>query len=549
MPADNLEIFKKVIFRLPELEKTVKLMLATSILYGALLFVLLSEGLGLFYDPIPVFLMAFLMFLIPGILSAEAYSFLLPDYPRKWGYFLSLVNQFIIFLFASLIAFSDNFGEAWSIIWLGLSTLYASNFFVLVLSNGPGLMKRISVLSFIQPVLILSGFHIVLGRFLQLSLTSYLTNMLVIVATGLVLALAFYLTEFLVGSNIPEVSIFSLATALLQNRQEKLDLGRTVKPDVQTLEIRNSSGLKRFIVPWLHPGPIQGFGGGKISKNIIDSVNNEYEGFFLHVPSCHQMDPADPRDAEKIMEASSEVDSKNKKASRLIRESYGICTFYGRLIGQQKVVFMDIDGFDDFDSAIFQEIIDKEEVLLIDLHNNSKKAHEEEMRYGTVQSEQARKDLLRFIDKLEKQEQHIYSAGYAVKTSERPLMALVEDVDNQKSLLLGLDGNDLSKELKQLRKELEKGFDEVLIFTTDSHSSLHDLASREQAKSEDFKRLIEEASKDVSEASIGLNVEESENMRFLSDDYFGLIYSINILVRLVPMALLFLYILLVVWII
>lgn len=547
MPADSLEIFKKVIFHLPKLKDTLKLTAVTALFYSSILFLLFQERFNLAFNEILIPVIGLLLFIIPGIISSEAYSFFLPEYPRRWGYFLSLTNQLIIFLFTALLAFPENFGTAWNILWLGLTTLYASNFFILVLSNGP-LMKKISVLSMIQPVLILSGFHILFGQYLEIGLVSYLMNFLIVIGTGIVLLLAFYLTEFLVGSNVSNISIFDLATALLQNRQEKLDIGRKVRPDVQTLEIENESGVKKFLAPWLHPGPLQGFGGGQITGKIIDDLNSGDDGFFLHVPSCHQMDPADPNDAEKVLQASSSPE-KTSEASKLVKGEYDFCTFYGRKIGDQKIVYLEIEGFDDYDSAVFQPFIDKEEVLLIDLHNQSKKVHEEEMRYGTAKAEQARENLVEFLEKIEKLPQEEYSAGFSVKADEKPAMALVEKVGDQRTVIFGVEGNDASRELLELESELKKEFDEALLFTTDTHASIHELASERQLEKSEIRKIVEQASDNLSEASLGFSVEKAEEMKFLTDKYFGLIYTINILVRLIPIMLLALYILLVVWLI
>ncbi|WP_414838017.1 DUF2070 family protein [Candidatus Nanosalina sp. VS9-1] len=548
MPADNLEIFKKVIFQLPDLKKSFTGLILLGVVYSTLLYFMISEGTISALSPVVIPFLAVALFIVPGILASEAYSFFLSGYPRKWGYFLSLVNQLIIFLFTVLVALASTFTEAWNIIWLGLTTLYASNFFVLVLSNGPDVMERISVLSMIQPVMILTGFHFVLGRYLEIGLMSYLSNFLVVIGAGIVLLLAFYLTEFLVGSNVSDISMLSLATALLQNRQEKLDIGRDVRPDVQTLELENSSGLKKFLVPWLHPGPLQGFGGGQITSRIIEQLNNDGEGFFLHVPSCHQMDPSDPGDAEKVLEASKSPE-KSSQASKLVKGDYGFCTFYGRKLGSQKIVFMEVEGFDDYDAAVFQEIIDKDDVLLIDLHNQPKTVHEEELRYGTTKSDEIREKLQMFLQDLEEASTQSYSAGFAIDTSQRPVMALVEESGGQRTILFGVEGNDASENLLELQRELEDDFDRALMFTTDTHASIHELASESQVSKEKIRELVDEAVEDLSEASAGFSVGKAERMKFLTDEYFGLIYTINILVRLIPIVLVALYILLVVWLI
>ena len=547
MPADNLEIFKKVIFKLPSFRQTLGLSFVSGILYSTVTFFLFEDLIFDVNGYVFVPLLALGLFIFPGLVSSELYSFFLPEYPRKWGYFLSLVNQLIIFLFAVLITLSENFYTAWQIIWLALTTLFINNFFILVLSTGPDYLKRISLLSVVQPLMILTGFHLLLGRFLQIGFLAYLSNFLVILGAAIVLVLSIYLTEFLVGSNVSNISILDLATALLQNRQEKLDLGRKVRPDVQTLKINNSSGEKTFLAPWVHPGPLEGFGGGRITDKVVKQLNSgENQGFFLHVPSCHQMDPSDPGDSRKVLEASSNPE-KTTRASRLFSKHYENATFYGRKIGEQKIVFLEIENFDDYDSAVFQEIIDKEDTMVIDLHNQSKDAHLGEMRYGTRAAEQAMENLLDFIQELEKLPDHGYRAGFSMQFGTKPIMALVEEVEGQRTLLFGIEGNDSSQALLDLREKFSQEFDQVLLFTTDTHASIHQMAGKVSVDRGEVASIVENAEKDLSEAEIGFSNREAEQMKFLKDDYFGLIYTINILVRLIPIMLLALYLALVIW--
>lgn len=547
MATDNLEIFKKVIFHLPSLKATMGLMAALSSLYSVVLFLMVDT---LLLDSVRVYLVPLFilsLFLLPGVVSAEIYHFLLPNYPRRWGYFLSLVNQLIIFFFSVLLTFADSFTVAWQIIWLGLVTLYINNFFILILSVGPDHMRRISVLSLIQPVMILVSFHVVMGRFLQISLVAYLANFVVILGAGLVLLLAVHITEFLVGSNVSNISILKLAAALLQNKQEKLDLGKPVRPDVQTLEIGNRSGVKRFAIPWLHPGPIQGFGGGQITSRIIEEINSDgEEGFFLHIPSNHEMDPSDPKDSTKVTEAM-ESTEKNGKVSKLVSREFEDFKLYGRRFNGKNVVYLDHYEFDDYEAAILEDVIEKEETTVIDLHNQPKGSRLGEMRYGTVPAEKLKQGLEEFIRELEEQETHDYMAGFAMKRTSKPSAALVERVDGQKTLLFGIEGNDSSKELRDLSEEFNESFDEVLLFTTDTHASIHDLASNKQLEKEEIRRTVEEALADVSPAEIGLSNSVSEEMKFLKDDYYGLIFTINILVRLIPISLVVMYLALVIW--
>jgi putative membrane protein len=545
MPADNLEVFKKVIFRLPATRTTAALLALSGIFYSISLFYLFETFFldlnGYIFIPLFAF-----GFVLPGVISSELYHYFLPDYPRKWGYFLSLVNQLIVFLFVLLLTISESFYTAWQIIWLALTTLFVTNFFVLVLSVGPGYFKRVAALGLVHPLLLLTAFHFTLGSSLQIGFLAYASNLAVILGTGIVLLIAIYVTEFLVGSNVSNISIFNLVTALLQNRQEQLDLGREVRPDVQTLKIWNRSGEKTFVAPWLHPGPLEGFGGGRITNHLVEKLNSRGKGFFLHVPSCHQMDPSDPRDAEKVYKAMEEPEKQNS-ASKMIQREYELGSFYGRKIDGKNIVFIEIEEYDDYEAAIFREVIDPEETLVIDLHNQPKGSRLDEMRYGTTDAEKAREHLEEFLQELDDLEKGEYTAGFSTGFETKPLMALVEEVDGQRTLIFGIEGNDASKNLMQLEKEFQEDFDKVVLFTTDTHASIHDLASERQVGKQEVREVVQRAGEDLSPAEIGLTSRRTEKMKFLKGDYFGLIYTINILVRLLPIALVLLYIGLVFW--
>ncbi|MFB6147813.1 MAG: DUF2070 domain-containing protein, partial [Candidatus Nanohaloarchaea archaeon] len=90
-------------------------------------------------------------------------------------------------------------------------------------------------------------------------------------------------------------------------------------------------------------------------------------------------------------------------------------------------------------------------------------------------------------------------------------------------------------------------FDEVLLFTTDTHQSIHDLSSDRQVDPGRVTEAVNHASNTVSDASIGFTSRRAESMDLLQEDYHSLVLSINILVRLIPLTLILLYLGLVIW--
>lgn len=551
MGNDNVDIFKKIIFHIPATRKVLTATLLLGTLYGAVFLAFLKAFAGNLIDPIYFTLsiippISLLIFILPSVVSAELLHRILPDYPRNWGYFLATCNQLIIFVYSLIFSGANSLAIAWNIVWMGIITLFLSNFFVLLLTVGYKHISKVGPLSIVQPLIILGSFHILLGRYLLIPLPVYAMNLGILILAGILLLMVFITADYLLAANVSDISALKLAPALFQKKQEKLDLGYPVRPDVQTLEIENSSGKLTLSAPWIHPGPIEGFGGGKITSDIIESLNTDDKGFFLHVPSTHKSDPCDPSDYRKILEAVEEPE-KIGEASRLISKDYGDITCHGRKVNGKKIVFMDDSDYDDYELSIFREVIDPEKVLLVDLHNHDIDEKRKEAWYNTETSRKLRRSLEDFLEDLEDLEKHPYKAGFDVDLEDTPVMALVEKTGEQETLLFGVEGNQTSKELRDLRKEFEEEFDKVLLFTTDTHRSIHDLSSRRQAEPSRVIDTIESADQKVSPASIGLTSTKAESMKLLQEDYSGLIFSINILVRLVPLSLVVLYIMLIIW--
>ncbi|MFB6242065.1 MAG: DUF2070 family protein, partial [Candidatus Nanosalina sp.] len=217
----------------------------------------------------------------------------------------------------------------------------------------------------------------------------------------------------------------------------------------------------------------------------------------------------------------------------------------------KKIIYLDareLGCYDDFELSVFREVIDPEETVLVDLHNQKDEGDRKEVWYNTETAHFLRESLVKFEEELEDEEMHDYSAGYSVDLEGTSKFALVEEVDGQETLLFGVEGNDATKNLLELEEELWEEYDEVLLFTTDTHRSIHEMASKEIVGKDEVRAVVEAAAGSVSDASIGFTSQKSEPMNLLQEDYSGLIYSINMLVRLGPLTLILLYLALIIWV-
>ncbi|MFB6245690.1 MAG: DUF2070 family protein [Candidatus Nanohaloarchaea archaeon] len=554
MGTDNVDVFRKIVFSLPETRVTAGAILAAGAASGGAAYAALkafSSNLmnvsGIGPEAIPVI---GALFIVPTLISGEVLPRVLPDYPRKWSYFLGLSNQILLFIYALIFTGANTVPRAWQVFWLALATVFTANLLVLTLTLGYKNIRRVTASSMVQPTAVAALFQLTAAGMMTFPPNFYTSTLASIGFACLMLLVAFGAVEYLLRANVEGISVVGLTSGLLQKRQESLDLGHPSKVEVQTLELENEHGEAEILAPWIHPGPLEGFGGGKVTGKIIESLNQSGEGFFLHVPSTHKSDPASPDCHRKILDAANEPE-RNGKASRMISREYEDVTFHGRRIDGKKMVFLDTNeesDLDDYEVSIFREVIDLEEVMLVDLHNHEYGSPAREAWYGTEECRRLRDSLEDFLERLDGEELHGYRAGFKSSTDGTPSFALVERVGGQETLIFGIEGNEATQEIRKLEEEYSDDYDRALAFTTDTHRSIHQMSSKTQCDPEKVRGTVRSASETVSESRAGFSVSKTEPIRLLKEDYLGLVFSINILVRLIPLSLVLAYLLLIVWI-
>ncbi len=544
--TDNFGVFERLVFSIPETKKLLTALPILALIYGTAFFSLTlhftSIELGLHYIP----LLVVLGFILPFLIAAELFHFFLQDFPRKWGYFAGLVAQLLFFVYMVILTGADNFINAWHIFWIALLTLYLFNLLIMLVTRGYRKLIRINLLSLIQPLTILAIFHLVLGRRIQITSGDYISSFVVMAVGAAGFLGIFAISEHFIRVNAKGLSVAELIEGLINKRERSLDLGYSARPEVQTLKMENEESKVSLCVPWVHPGPIEGFGGGRLTSKIIDELNQKGNGFFLHVPSTHKSDLADPSHYEKITDAMKDP-QKAEKSSKLVEKEYESVKFYGRRIGDQKIVFMAAD-YDDYEVSIFKEVIDLDELLLVDLHNHDRHNRGKEVWYETEEAEHLRENLLDFLTKLEDLEMYQYKSGFSVNLNDRPVFALVEEVEDEETLIFGVEGNGTSETMRDFSREIKECFDNVIYFSTDTHSDIHEYRNKEQVRIEDIKEAIEKADENISKAEIGFKTSKSDRVRMLREDYFGLIHSVNILIRLMIFSAILFYLIMVIWI-
>ncbi|WP_096393039.1 DUF2070 family protein [Halorubrum trapanicum] len=587
MGADNVDAFQRFIFSVPPLRVQAAALVVLSAVYAVGTF----GGIWLFTpfapDPSRIVPVAALIFLVPFVVAAELFPRVLDGYPRPWSYFLALTSQFVLFVYALVLTGANNVGNAWSIIWLSFITLYLVNILVLVVSTGIDRSDRILLASLVEPGLLIAAFYALGGSEFGFSTYRHVFAFASLLIAAGFLVLVLLVVDYLIKSNT-DVSAFALTSGLLRNDRESLDLGVEARPSVETFAVDNGSRLT-VAAPWVHPGPLGGFGGGQLSGNLIDALNGGRgdvagrdpsgaaaaadggteaaaidggtgaasdgdAGFFFHVPCTHKEDLSNPADAERILDAVAEPEL-TERASRLVTESYGEregyadVRFHGRRIGDKEVIVLHGEGIDDYDTGVFMRDVDHDDVLLIDQHRHDiQNGPDAEIQYGSAEADRLKRAFDDFRDRLaDAPLTDDYAAGFALTRTGQDALAMVESVGDQEVLWIGVDTNGLTPDVRATADAYRDEFDAVIPFSTDTHASIHELANMRESDTDAIERAVDRAVDDVAPATVGFESRRTEPVKLLKNDYNGLVFSVNILIRLTLISLVTLYVLLVLW--
>ena len=574
MGADNVDAFQRLVFSVPPLRVQAAAIAVLSGVYGVVTFAAFSVFTPFVPSPSRIVPIAVLLYLLPFAVAAELFARALDGYPRSWSYFLALVTQFVFFVYALVLSGADTVANAWSIVWLLFVTLYLINIFVLVVSTGIDRLRRILAVALAQPAALIVAFYAFAGG--DLGFATY-RHVFAFASLGIAagfLVLVLVVVDYLIRSNT-DVSAFALTSGLLRDDRESLDLGVEARPFVETLAVDNGDRLT-LAAPWVHPGPLGGFGGGQLSGSVIDALNGRRAiegterpeaaadggatvgsggdaGFFLHVPCTHKEDLSDPADSERILDAVSDPDLTGR-ASRLVtatytdREGYGDVRFHGRRIGDKEVIVLHGEGIDDYDTGVFMSDVDHDEVLLIDQHRHDiQNGPDVEIQYGSAEADRLKRAFDDFRERLAAEPLDDYAAGFALSRTGQDALAFVESVDGQEVLWIGVDTNGLTPDVRAAADGYREEFDAVIPFSTDTHASIHELANMRESDLNAIDDAVERAVDDLSSAAVGLESRRTEPVKLLKNDYNGLVFSVNILIRLTIIALVTLYALLVLW--
>lgn len=526
--SDNVDFYRKLLFRPPPPRKLAAITVLLGIFYGVGSTLALSPSSDLEVNILGAFIAAVFFYIVPALLSSETVS-RIGGVSRKWAYMMAIFDLTIVFLFSLLIPFTDSGAEAWQILWLGLATVYLANLLMVLLARGQQSVLMNIAYPFIYPGTVLIMFHVTVGQLVGIPGSIYIRNSILFLVSAFLLLLTVGIYNFLLRGNI-RLSTLEFFPALVLGEQRALPGGIETDVFQQMLEVDNGEKI-RFNIPWVHPGPVAGFGGGRLTSELIDE-----DVFMLHIPSYHTLDLTDPASIDRFRDMP-EAETAGE-ASRLLKLEKNGFTLWGRKYGDRNVVFIQNREIDDYEPSIAYSL--KEEypdLCLIDLHNQMLEEDPEKwLEYMDKDRRLLEEAVDEMVDMLATAEKADYSAGVGGDTDYR---CLVEEVDGQRTCLLGVNASDAPAILREVEDEL--GFDESLVFTTDSHEDLVEMADPSYEK-EELQEAVVEADNDLSDAEAGIGERSVEDVGVLGKEYEGLITTLNIMGRLVPITLILYYV-------
>ena len=579
--AYNLESFELFVVSIPRTRRVVGYALgigtiAGLLAYGALVLAGTAEAtvtLSGLEVPAPLVLVA--TFAGATVLGGVAISLLVPSYPPSWGQYLALVCEIL----AGALVPVGLALESSTVLWFALGTAFLFAMQALVVSDGLTRLPLHAVAGAVLPAVLFAGLVVTT----PLSASGQAGPVAVLAGVAVALAVVSQFIRWLFGANVTEVGPFDISANLVQRTRLDLGMGVETEVPVQTLAI-DADRRSRIVAPWVHPGVLEGVGGGRLTPNLLDRFNPSGNptpeavsdggaagstgerasseddtvegtdgradderpagGFFWHVPSTHLSDSADPGVHEPVIDAVGEPET-TPEASRLISRTYGETTFHGRRYGDERVVFVSSDSFNDVEVDVFEAVIDPERTLVVDRHASIEEEPHGEVYREHADAQQLREWLREFLSVLEEQPLSAYHAGDAVdhRSDDISLHALVEEVDGQRTVLLTADQNERPHTPAAVKAQLDDEFDEFLLLTTDTHASVYDNRFDPQATDDRIRSVVERATEAVTDAAAGLSASTAE-VNLLRKDYHRFIYSLNIIARVYITSLAGLYVLL-----
>ncbi len=528
---DQLKKFQKILFKSPDYKLSLALITIFSLIFGFL------SG---FFDRFPLiinprtdtFIYAIFLFLLPTVIYSFITNIILKRFNLDRSFLLGLINQLLVF--ASIVISLGTNRLVASI----LGILYSINIFAITGTEGKkGIMPILIPLIYFIPVIN------ILNRFVVFNI-SYVF-ILYIIGLGIALMGSIYITEYFFHLNIPDISAVKMISSFINDDIATVYCGTKIDTPIQKIKFQNKKENFKIVIPWLHPGPIKGFGGGSMSTEVINMLNKNKKGFFWHFPSSHEDDPVNPEINERVFKKEGKY-KVNKKSSKILNTTSGKFTIYGQKFNNFYLFILEGRKKDDYDSTIFREIrnILNEKVVFVDTHNHAPFSDvDPNIVYGEREAIRLKKSIIKLKERLDQEK--LYEFKISTYVSDKLDFSIInQEIDGKKYLYITLDSNGISEELtKKLYKyRNEKTYDEMIFLTTDAHNVSDFIIKEKNINLEVIDSSIIKTEKKLSKGKISFMEEILEDVKVLKDDWHKVIASLNYMFHFFPVAIIVIYI-------
>ncbi len=510
--------FKRINFRAPDFKSSI---------VGIIVLGIIFSFLGTYFDFLNVFdsfldswVFSSVLFIVPALFYGSILDITSKRSDARRTYLMSLINMSILFLGLVLSVYS----EIGFLFLIGV--MLSHNVIGYAGSNASiGVLPILCPFIYFGPVF--AALHYT-GIFIFA-----LPQVLAFLGLGLGTFLIVYFVEKLFKTVVP-VSAVELFSNFLNKNEMSLDIGKDSDVLLNNLVLKNSEKLI-FTIPWIHPGPLRDIGGGGISGKLIESINEDLGedtgGFFWHNPSFHDVDPCDPEISEDVLDECSFEDVEyHDECTKLLENDDLEIKLYGQRIGENYLIFLKVKGADDYDNSIFRAVREKsgKNVAFVDTHQLQPGKQGALLSRYEERSEKIIEECLSFLEELEEAEEYELKAGFEISEG-KDKMALVEEIGEEKFLILGMDRNGLPDWLRDDLEKFDEDYDKVVSLTTDSHQTIEFLEESDASEAPSME-LVESAEEGLEKVRIGLTEKWLEDVRLMDQDFHkfftGVAYSV-----------------------
>ncbi len=295
-----------------------------------------------------------------------------------------------------------------------------------------------------------------------------------------------------------------------------------------------------FVIPGLHPGPLRGLGGSRLSNILSEELKDYGDIFTFHAPSTHTLNPVREDDCRKLPESIiKDLKGLNysDRASQFIRKDQD------GIVGVQKFgdsVFTNLSLYpktaEDVHASVGKiiSLIGENkgfsEVGVVDSHNSGER-RVSSVFYPTKRT----KRIINLADKIFNEAKGLEMNNLKMGASSRGgyddvgialegIKVAVLEVSEQRSAQILIDANNMRK---GLRGKIQDGIEDLVdiseVHTTDTHEVNTLLHSHQPLGSkissdrliEDIRELIEEAINDLEPVEVDVKTNTLEDMELM----------------------------------